>query len=312
MRKAILAVLLGLTIFFATSASGAVITVSTDPDDHRLIINVEGVLTSNDGDTFRKITAELHSGSALVSFNSGGGDLVTGIQMGEIIRQHGLDTTIRDGKECASACALAWLAGTKRFIEGTAGIGFHAAYEAASGRETGVGNALVGAYVTKLGLSYSAVIYITKAAPNEMTWLNMSDAARLGINVAFARPTARKPVLTLPTRFGDVEIVKLADDSSEIRFKSSRIKIFLNENDYSGLEGIVRVSAGDLLIISTPSNVRGMPPSYYAILVTPQSVADIGGDRFTTEDDTFRFEQVGDEVRFDLGYENKQKKNYPG
>jgi hypothetical protein len=308
-RKAVACALLGLTLLSTTSASGAVITVSTGRDDDRPIINVDGVLITADDDTFRKIAARFHSASAVVSFNSGGGSLVTGIQIGEIIRQQHFNTIVRDGKSCASACALAWLAGVERSIEGTGRIGFHAAYDATSGRETGVGNALLGAYVAKLGLSYGAVIYITKAAPNKMTWLNISDAAALGIRVAFASPTTRKSILTLPTRYGNIEIVKLANDNSEIQYKSSKLKIFLNENGFANLEAVFRVAAGDLLIISTPSNVRRMPPSYYAILVTPQSAADISGEGFDTAEDTFRFEQVGDEVRFDLGYENRRKKN---
>jgi cell division septation protein DedD len=63
-------------------------------------------------------------------------------------------------------------------------IGFHAAYNAASGQETGLGNALVGAYLTRIGLPYSAVIYITKASPNSMTWLSLADAKRQGIEVS--------------------------------------------------------------------------------------------------------------------------------
>jgi hypothetical protein len=65
---------------------------------------------------------------------------------------------------CASACALAWLAGVKRFMGPKARVGFHAAFNKSSRQETGMGNALVGAYLTKLGLPLKAVIYITKAA----------------------------------------------------------------------------------------------------------------------------------------------------
>ena len=209
LRKAVASALFGLTLLSATSASGATITVSTSPDDGRPVINVDGELISADVETFRKIATQ-NSGLAVVSFSSHGGSLVTGIQIGETIRQRQLNTIIRDGKSCASACALAWLAGAERSIEGTGRIGFHAAYDATSGRETGVGNALLGAYVAKLGLSYNAVIYITKAAPHEMTWLNMSDAAALGIRVAFAGPTTQKPISSLPTRFGNIEIVKCA------------------------------------------------------------------------------------------------------
>jgi hypothetical protein len=303
------ALLLGLTLFSATWASGAVITVSSGRDDGRPMISVDGVLTAADGDSFARIAARFHS--AAVSFNSDGGSLVTGIQIGETIRHLRFDTIIRDGKSCASACALAWLAGAERSIEGTGKVGFHAAYAAASGRETGIGNALVGAYVAKLGLSYGAVIYITKAAPNEITWLNISDAAALGIRVAFASPATPKAVLTLPTRFGNVDIVKLPDEccDSQIRYKSSKLNIILNEYGYAHLETVFRVAAGDLLIISTPSNVRGMTPTYYALLVTPQYAANISGDGFGTEDGTFRFEQVGDEVRFDLGFDERRKKN---
>jgi hypothetical protein len=45
-------------------------------------------------------------------------------------------------------------------------IGFHAAYIEKAGRasESGVGNALVGSYLTQIGLSENAVVYITQAA----------------------------------------------------------------------------------------------------------------------------------------------------
>jgi hypothetical protein len=63
-------------------------------------------------------------------------------------------------------------------------IGFHAAFDATSGQESGVGNALVGAYLSRIGLPYSAVIYITQATPSAMTWLNLKDAERQGIDVS--------------------------------------------------------------------------------------------------------------------------------
>jgi hypothetical protein len=39
-------------------------------------------------------------------------------------------------------------------------------------------------YLTKIVLPYDAIIYITQAASNEMTGLNMSDAAQRGISAA--------------------------------------------------------------------------------------------------------------------------------
>ena len=64
-------------------------------------------------------------------------------------------------------------------------IGFHAARNQVTGKETGSGNALIGAYLNKLRLPYPAVFYITQASPESITWL------RLILHVA--RRDARKP-----------------------------------------------------------------------------------------------------------------------
>lgn len=84
---------------------------------------------------------------------------------------------------CASACALAWLGGTKRFMSRSSRVGFHAAYRETSGvtTESGMGNALVGAYLNSLGLPTRAVAYITAAAPDSMQWLTQNDAISVGI-----------------------------------------------------------------------------------------------------------------------------------
>ena len=79
--------------------------------------------------------------------------------------------------------AIAWLGGTPRLMSAEARVGFHAAYSSETGQETGVGNTLVGAYLNKIGLPYSAVIYITQAAPNSMAWLSIADADKQGIDV---------------------------------------------------------------------------------------------------------------------------------
>jgi hypothetical protein len=60
-----------------------------------------------------------------------------------------------------------------------------------------MGNAILGSYLTRLGLSYSAIAYATQARPNEMKWLTADDAKRVGIPVitvdlnAFRNQTTR-------------------------------------------------------------------------------------------------------------------------
>jgi hypothetical protein len=151
-------------------------------------------LESKDKELFlRKIFA---LSNAIVAFESDGGSLLAGIEIGETIRLKNFSTVVPNGRRCASACALAWLGGTRRFLGPESRIGFHSAYHRESGKVTGPGNALVGAYLNKIGLPYNAVVYITSASPESMTWLSKSDAEKIGIEVSLFQPapTARKSV----------------------------------------------------------------------------------------------------------------------
>ena len=75
--------------------------------------------------------------AAVVIFNSDGGNVLAGILIGEEIFKKKLATQVRNGERCASACAIAWLGGTKRFMGSEARVGFHAAYNSETGRESG-------------------------------------------------------------------------------------------------------------------------------------------------------------------------------
>lgn len=60
-------------------------------------------------------------------FNSEGGNLMAGLEIGRAIRLKGFDTLVPDKMYCASACALAWLGGKTRW----AGPGDHSTFHAA-------------------------------------------------------------------------------------------------------------------------------------------------------------------------------------
>jgi len=141
-----------------------------------------------DGERFFTKIAPL--ATAMVRFQSNGGSVVTGIQIGEMIRLKQFHTLVPAGARCASACALAWLGGTHRFMGPGARIGLHAASDPKSGQVTGVGNALLGAYLNRVGLPYSAVVYVTQARPDSVTWLSFADAKRLGIEVTLLNSAA--------------------------------------------------------------------------------------------------------------------------
>jgi hypothetical protein len=151
--------------------------------DGTSLITVLGDFLAGDEKTFTTVALPLDN--AVVDFGSGGGSLITGIQIGKAIRLKGFVTIVHDENTCASACAIAWLGGSRRFMSATAHVGFHAAYLKNNGEilETSVGNALVGAYLAQLGLSEGAVIYMTTKAPQDMQWLTFPDAELYGIEV---------------------------------------------------------------------------------------------------------------------------------
>src|SRR5262249_54804640 len=138
------------------------------------------------GDDKKFVDVALGISSAIVVFQSPGGNLLAGIEIGRAIHLKGFGTYVPDDIECASACALAWLGGRVRLMGAQGRVGFHAVYVNGNGQPnvSSAGNALVGAYLNQLGLPTSAIVYITSAPPEGMQWLKFSDAQRVGIQVS--------------------------------------------------------------------------------------------------------------------------------
>ena len=157
---------------------------SASPNDGPDIIFVVGDLTLGDDKQF--INVALNTENAIVVFQSPGGNLLAGIEIGKAIHLKGFATFVPDTVQCASACALAWLGGRVRYMSNSARVGFHAVYVEKDGQAavSSAGNALVGAYLNQLGLPASAIIYITGAPPEGMQWLNFADARHYGIDVS--------------------------------------------------------------------------------------------------------------------------------
>ncbi|MDO9412192.1 MAG: hypothetical protein Q7T81_06420 [Pseudolabrys sp.] len=151
--------------------------------DRSGLIMIEGDLKFQDREIFLTKIAPFDGG--IVILNSNGGSAYAGIEIGRAIRMRGFKTFVESGTMCASACAIAWLGGVERLVGKAAIIGFHAVYTTKSGAavETGVGNAMYGAYLAQLGLSERAIVYLSDAAPTSMNWLTPADAESIGISL---------------------------------------------------------------------------------------------------------------------------------
>jgi ATP-dependent protease ClpP protease subunit len=192
-------VLAGLCIAFLSAVSTqAADIIASKAIDGSNVIHISGVISAGDAEKFNLATGTI-SGGTVVFLASEGGSALEGMSIGHSIRAKGYSTAVANDTECSSACAMIWLAGKTRYMGNSARVGFHAAYtdKGSDAQESGVGNALAGAYLTKLGLSYKAVVFATMAHPNEITWLRPDDAKRTGIQ--FSALAEYKPALSSHT-----------------------------------------------------------------------------------------------------------------
>ena len=150
----------------------------------REAIYVGGTITPDENEDFVRYASALHN--PLVVLSGPGGATMAAVRIGQFVRMRGWDTLVPEGEPCMSACALAWLGGAHRYMGTTSKIGFHASYRMEGGKavESGVGNAVVGAYLARLGLPERAVMYVTMAGPDDIQLLTLRDANARGIQVA--------------------------------------------------------------------------------------------------------------------------------
>ena len=206
-------VVLPILVFTAASTTSEAAEISVEPNalNGVALIVVEGEFLPGDEKKFTQ--AALQNDVAIVILNSPGGSTLTGVEIGKAIRLKGYFTYVPADALCASACGYVWLAGVKRYMDQTSKIGFHASFVKENGvnRESGVGNALVGAYLNSLGLSQTAIAYISTAPPESMTWMTPEDAENIGIEVTLANETASATTRDMASDTSDEIVVTPLD-----------------------------------------------------------------------------------------------------
>ena len=197
-RAIAVACVAGVSISVANAAE-----ITAEPVDGLNIIAISGDIKLGDDKKFNRVA--LQYDDAVVVLESNGGNLSAALEIGKSIHFKGFSTYVFDGSTCASSCALIWIAGLKRFVSKSSHIGFHASYLEVDGRQeqTGVGNAIIGRYLTLLNLPEKAVIFATSASPDTALWLDTTDQNQSGIDfvllesnnstVTPAKPAPAKP-----------------------------------------------------------------------------------------------------------------------
>ena len=167
-------------------------------DGNNTVIVISGRISA---ETETAFTTALRgaTGRPRIYLSSPGGSLTPGLNMGRMIREARLETFVPAGAGCWSACGLIWLAGVERHLDPTGRVGFHAAYvpqqgapnDGRGGQVSGSGNAVIGAYLSRLGYNDNAIRFFTSARPDQMFELKPTQFQDYGITVR--QTVARQP-----------------------------------------------------------------------------------------------------------------------
>jgi predicted metalloprotease len=198
--------LIGATIIaLAEGGRAATITVHAPDGDARVFVDVVGQINDADFQTFKEKADQIYpSGSGhpdkqvIVTLMSYGGSTSAGLQIGDYIRKRGMTTFVPGDRTCTSACALIWLAGIPRTVGNTPQIGFHAAFDPTTRRETGQGNAVIGAYLRDLGIGYKAIVFMTRKGPTSVEWLTPDLSKELAVAWAMLQLPRAIPIPPQP------------------------------------------------------------------------------------------------------------------
>jgi len=171
----------------------------TSASDERTIIIVSGEIEfADDLTAFEKIVQS--SGAQVVTFDSIGGNPYKAMELGRLIRRHGLGTIqIRSG-ECASACALAFLGGTWRAAMAGA-IGVHrSSFSSTSGITTDDAVSSIQAltadimiYVSEMGADPSLLQLALQYDSDDMRYLSRSEMQKYRVTISSAEGPATAP-----------------------------------------------------------------------------------------------------------------------
>jgi hypothetical protein len=173
-------VIAALVPLLLLSKAMAITVAVNEPDAYgRTFVDVVGDIDLGDDLLFAQKVATLPDGqSVIMSLSSYGGKIAAAIPIGRLIHSKGWRTYVPPKTVCASACGLLWLASLGHTVGKDALIGLHAAYDIKTNRPSGVGNALIGAYLYEIGADTTTIYCVTAVdtGPKDALWLNADIA----------------------------------------------------------------------------------------------------------------------------------------
>jgi hypothetical protein len=153
----------------------------------REFVDVRGPINPKDDKVFASLVgAHPDPERVIVRLASPGGDFWSGISIADMINKKGLATVVSKGETCASMCAIMWISGSTKAVDDRVTIGFHNMFRSDTKQASGKANAVLGAYLGKIGLDYNAIAWMTEQGADSANWLTPNVAKQFNIKYAFA------------------------------------------------------------------------------------------------------------------------------
>ncbi len=176
-----------LDLWLSNPATAAVQFEPLEADDGTRLIVVSGEFDFNQSfDEFKRLA--LVNPPNFVVFNSPGGNVISAMAFGRLLRSLGLETFQSKLVECSSACALAFLGGVRRLaMPGSIGVHrFSFAANYGLGRDEAVADAQeltadILQYLDEMGVESSLLQFALRYDSDDMRYLSASEMADLRV-----------------------------------------------------------------------------------------------------------------------------------
>lgn len=163
--------------------------------DARTYIYLDGEIDAAAPQRLSQALSKVQRGAIFISFNSPGGNLFAGMELGRIIRKYGASTDIamRGSKEfqdqpgvCFSACSLAYLGGSFRYAHKGSAYGVHRVSSASGPKVTDLDvgqilSATIVSYLREMGADPGLFDLMVKAGADNIYLLSAQEAKDLHV-----------------------------------------------------------------------------------------------------------------------------------
>ena len=193
--------LLALSLVAAAPDAFSADLAEVTAKDGKVIAVLTGTIAEGDADRLKAATRAANKGGRLVyaiRLNSPGGNLAEGVRLADVIRQAKMATSVTAGATCASACFIAFAAGSEKFVNHAAMLGVHGASDK-SGRETPNATAatvIMARVLKELGVPPAIIGKMVITPPSDMVWLSPDELRSMGAMMT-GKPDQTAPVQTV-------------------------------------------------------------------------------------------------------------------